>query len=279
MKYKKSDTKKAKELGILSEVKRYMNSGMTKTAASEKVGVSRNTITNIEKRLKTEKLEVENVLVIGDLHEPFCLDGYLEFCKNQYKKYKCNKVVFIGDVIDNHFSSFHATDPDGMGGKQELEHAIKKLEPWVKAFPLANVCIGNHDKMIMRKAFEGGIPKAWIKDYKDVLGAVGWTFKDEFVYNDVVYTHGTNKARAKAKNDLTSVVQGHLHSDFYIDYFVGRNYAIFAMQVGCGVDREAYALAYAKNFPKQAIGCGVVLNNGRQPILCLATLSNNKIVA
>ena len=27
----------------------------------------------------------ENVLVIGDLHEPFCLDGYLEFCINTYK--------------------------------------------------------------------------------------------------------------------------------------------------------------------------------------------------
>ena len=24
------------------------------------------------------------VLVIGDLHEPFCLDGYLEFCKKVY---------------------------------------------------------------------------------------------------------------------------------------------------------------------------------------------------
>ena len=26
------------------------------------------------------------VLVIGDLHEPFCLDGYLEHCQETYAK-------------------------------------------------------------------------------------------------------------------------------------------------------------------------------------------------
>jgi len=31
------------------------------------------------------------------------------------------------------------------------------------------------------------------------------------------------------------------------------------MQVGCGVDWKSYATAYAKNFKKQAIGCGVVI--------------------
>jgi hypothetical protein len=31
------------------------------------------------------------------------------------------------------------------------------------------------------------------------------------------------------------------------------------MQVGCGIDRESYAAAYAKNFKKQAIGVGVVI--------------------
>ena len=43
---------------------------------------------------------MSRVLVIGDIHEPFCLDGYLENCKKQYKDFKCDKVVFIGDIID-----------------------------------------------------------------------------------------------------------------------------------------------------------------------------------
>ena len=73
-----------------------------------------------------------NVLVIGDLHEPFCLDGYLDFCKHIYETQKCNKVVFIGDVIDNHYSSYHETDADGYGGGEELEIAISKIAKRIK---------------------------------------------------------------------------------------------------------------------------------------------------
>src|SRR5210317_2075201 len=79
----------------------------------------------------------ENILIIGDLHEPFCLDGYLDFCKDTYNKYKCNKVIFIGDIIDNHFSSYHETDSNGMGGGDELRFAKKKIAKWYKAFPQA----------------------------------------------------------------------------------------------------------------------------------------------
>ena len=31
------------------------------------------------------------------------------------------------------------------------------------------------------------------------------------------------------------------------------------MQVGCGTDIKSYAAAYAKNFKRQALGCGIVL--------------------
>ena len=64
------------------------------------------------------------VLVIGDLHEPFSLDEYLNHCAEVYAKYNCNRVVFIGDVIDSHYSSYHESDPDGMGAGEELEFAI-----------------------------------------------------------------------------------------------------------------------------------------------------------
>ena len=44
------------------------------------------------------------------------------------------------------------------------------------------------------------------------------------------------------------------------------------MQVGCGIDNKAYAMAYAKNYGKPAIGCGVILNNGKTPINVLMEL-------
>ena len=48
---------------------------------------------------------VNNVLVIGDLHEPFCLDKYLEFCVSKYEQFDCTEVVFIGDCLDNHYEA------------------------------------------------------------------------------------------------------------------------------------------------------------------------------
>jgi hypothetical protein len=43
-----------------------------------------------------------NILFIGDLHESFYLDSYLQFNINLFEKYQCKEVIFIGDVIDAH---------------------------------------------------------------------------------------------------------------------------------------------------------------------------------
>ena len=211
------------------------------------------------------------ILVIGDIHAPFELDGYLDFCQETYAKFNCNQVIFIGDIIDNHYSSYHETDPNGMGGGEELSYAISDVERWADAFPIADVCIGNHDRMIMRKAFTSAIPKEWIKDYNEVLGT-HWNWGERFVYDDVQYIHGEGgTARTRAKNDMMSTVQGHIHTQAYSEWMVGRNFRVFGMQVGCGIDANAYAAAYAKHFKKQAIGCGVVLG-GHTAINCLMEL-------
>ena len=98
------------------------------------------------------------ILVIGDIHAPFELEGYLEFCQETYAKHLCNQVVFIGDIIDNHYTSYHETSSDGLGGADELHHAIEVVNDWKKAFPVADVIIGNHDRMVMRKAQTSDIP-------------------------------------------------------------------------------------------------------------------------
>ena len=53
-----------------------------------------------------------------------------------------------------------------MGGADELDLAISKIAKWYEAFPIATVLIGNHDRMIMRKAQTSAIPSKWIKSYK-----------------------------------------------------------------------------------------------------------------
>ncbi len=211
------------------------------------------------------------ILVIGDIHAPFTLDGYLEFCKDMYARYNCNQVIFIGDIIDNHYASFHATDPDGMGGGDELDVAIEHVRLWSESFPVADVCIGNHDRIIMRKAFDSQIPSRWIKSYNEVLGT-NWNWVEQIVYDDVQYIHGEGgTARTKSKNDMMSTVQGHIHTQAYVEWSVGKMFKIFGMQVGCGIDSKSYAAAYAKNFKKQAIGCGVVIG-GHTAINCMMEL-------
>ena len=163
-------------------------------------------------------------------------------------------------MIDNHFSSYHETDPNGLSGGQELELAIKKLSRWYKEFPIADVLIGNHDRLIMRKAMSSAIPIQWVRDFKDVLDTPNWNFVDRMVYDNVQYVHGeSGTARTKCKADMMSTVQGHLHTQCYTEWVVGQSFKVFGTQVGCGVDHDSYAMAYAKRGKKPAIGCGVII--------------------
>jgi len=237
-------------------------------------------VRNNRYRLKPHEIKVleglriakRNVLVIGDLHEPFCLDEYLDWCIQQYDYWGCTDVVFIGDVIDNHYSSYHETDADGLGGADELELAIKRISRWYKAFPEATVIIGNHDRMIMRKAQTSAIPSKWIKSYKEVLEVPNWEFVDRLEIDGVQYIHGEGgTARTKCRADMQNTVQGHLHTQCYIENYVGQNFRIFGMQVGSGIDHDSYAMAYCKRGKKPAIACGVVLN-GKVPINLLMRL-------
>lgn len=210
------------------------------------------------------KKQESRVLVIGDLHCPFEKQGYLEFCISIYKKWKCNQVIFIGDVIDLHYSSYHEQDPDGFSAGQELELAIKKVSKWYKAFPEATIIIGNHDRIVSRKMFSSGLSKKWMKSYQEVLGVPGWNFVMEYELDNTLYFHGEGaSAAAKARQECKSVVSGHRHSEGYVQYI---NNEVFGLQTGCGIDRHSYAMAYGSAGKKPIISCGIVIA-GREAYL------------
>jgi len=220
-----------------------------------------------------KKAEERRILIIGDLHEPFTKEGYLEHCIMIQQKYQTTHTIFIGDLIDNHYSSFHSTDPDGFGAGDELDRAVRRIKLWYYAFPDADAILGNHDRIIMRQAFSSGLSRRWIKDFGEVLETPTWNFGLEFEYDNVLYIHGEGGggqqgAMAKALNKRKSVVQGHFHTQSHINWNVSDFDRIFGMQIGCGIDDEAYALAYAKyNIRKSILSCGVVLDSGQLPII------------
>ena len=210
----------------------------------------------------------DNILVIGDLHLPFTHKDYLKFCQEQQEKFRCGTVIFIGDIADFHYSSFHPVEPSAMGCTTEYEKMLHELKDWQEAFPKALVTFGNHDLIPFRKGFAGGLSASMMKSWNQLFNAPrGWKFGEKFIIDRVMYTHGTNAAIARMNASRISVVQGHCHSLQYVHWSQSEIDRIFAMQVGCGIDNDSYAFTYGRSFPKKPVlGCGVVLNRGKFPI-------------
>ena len=53
---------------------------------------------NKRKAFENLNKKERRILVIGDLHAPFVLEGYLEHCQEVYANYNCNQVIFIEDI-------------------------------------------------------------------------------------------------------------------------------------------------------------------------------------
>lgn len=213
---------------------------------------------------------MRNTLVIGDTHEPFCLNGYLEFCQRIGKYYKCQRVVHIGDLVDNNSISYHEHDPNGWSPADEMAETDKKLKKWFKAFPKVYLCRGNHDSLVDRKSKTVGLPRRCFKPFRDMWN-LPKEWKDDFSweFDGVLYTHGTGYSGkyshvSAAYDNRMSTVIGHTHSTSGVEYIANTKGLIFGMNVGCGIDEKKYAFEYGKGFRrKPIISCGVVSHTTR----------------
>lgn len=235
----------------------------------------RERIVSIEDMVNTKKDEFvkgnskhskERVLIVGDLHAPFVHRKYLDFVRQTYNEFLCNRVVFIGDVIDNHAMSYHEHNPDGLSAGYEVLQAQKALKPWGELFPDALVCIGNHDELLYRKAVTYGLPSSAFKGFNEIYKTPSsWNWKLSWTIDNVIYQHGTgtsgeNAHRTRALKNRQSTVIGHVHSHAGVVYMASDKDMIFGMNVGCGIDIKSYAMIYGRDFPSRpTLGCGVVL--------------------
>lgn len=208
------------------------------------------------------------VLAISDCHEPFMHRDGIAFLKAVAKKYKTELTVCLGDEIDSHAISVHDTDPDGLSPGNELTAAVAALKAGLyTAFPRALVCTSNHTSRYFRQALRAGIPKAFLKEYRDALQAPkGWTWADDWTIDDVMYTHGEHanseiNALSAAFRMGKSTVQGHVHSKGCIVRGRSRTQSLFAMIAGCLINFDTYAFRYAKgSVARPFLGTGVVLD-------------------
>ena len=209
---------------------------------------------------KNKNNNPKSILVIPDIHAPFTLNGYLEFTKEIYDKYQCDYVIILGDILDNHYSSYHETNPDGFSANEELDKAKSIIKGFYNLYPNAKVTIGNHDRIILRKAFSSGLSKHWVKDIKEVLETHSWDFKEYHIINNILFYHGEGQApNTKAIQEMISCVAGHRHSKSGINFYQSRlGKRIFAMQLGTGINQEAYAFAYNKFGLPSHVNVGVI---------------------
>lgn len=208
------------------------------------------------------------ILCIPDLHEPSSRKGALDFCRELRRKYKTNKTVFIGDVTDSHSISFHAHHPEMPGPKDEHELAYKAIQKWHKAFPKADVVLGNHDRRVIRLAESVSIPAKFLRAYKDIWDTPKWTWADEFIYDEVYYTHGDGcgsglyPAFNLVRQMGMSVCIGHHHSAGGVKWMVNPLRRMFGLDVGSLIDDKAMAFAYGSRTKKRSVLSAAVVLDG-----------------
>jgi hypothetical protein len=84
--------------------------------------------------------------------------------------------------------------------------------------------------------------------------------------DDVYYTHGTgasgiHPAWNKAGSMAMSVVMGHTHARAGIKWRVNPLKRWFAMDVGCGIDNDAFQFVYGREYDnKPILAAGVILD-------------------
>lgn len=215
---------------------------------------------------KIENKGSKVVLTISDMHAPFQHPDHVAFLKWLKEKYRPDEVVCLGDELDAHALSDYDHDPDGMSAGDELVAAIESLQPIYKLFPKVKVCTSNHTARPYRQAYKHGIPRAFLRDYKEFLKAPkGWEWADSWEVDGVIYEHGEgfsgqNAALKAAQANMQSTVIGHVHSFASIQYNANPRHLIFGMNSGCLIDVKKYAFEYGKKHKnKPIIGTGLVI--------------------
>lgn len=208
------------------------------------------------------------VLIIGDTHIPYEHKDYLRFCKAVKNKYNCSIYVHVGDEVDNHAISFHASDCDLPSAGPELEKSKIRLGGWEEEFPGMDILDSNHGSLAVRRFKFHGIPLSYLKPLQEVYETPTWSwYEDILILTKAGYVygcHGKSSSETKLADKVgCSAFQGHFHGKLGYKWEVSSLRDRFNMFVGCGIDRESLAFAYGKNhLPKPALGCGVIDKEG-----------------
>ena len=119
----------------------------------------------------------KRILVISDTHAPYIHPDAIKFLAALKDKYNPDRIIHIGDEVDNHAMSFHPSDASLYSAGDELKKAREVIWKIEELFPKVTVIESNHGSLAYRKALVAGIPKEILRPYKQILDVKHWEWE------------------------------------------------------------------------------------------------------
>lgn len=215
------------------------------------------------------------ILFISDPHFPYQHPDALAFWRAVKQKHKPTRVIFAGDIKDHHADSYHEHDPDLPSAGDEHRLSNRALRALFRLFPKANVLESNHGALPDRKAKTAGLSSEYLRVEKERIKAPkAWTWHKELIVKTarglILFVHGnkaTNKLKLYSLKRGLSIVQGHYHSRFEIEYWNNGRILAFALTSGCLIDDTSPAFDYNKDdVLRPILGCVMIIDGVPQLI-------------
>jgi hypothetical protein len=208
-----------------------------------------------------------NTLIISDTQAPYHHPDALQFLDAVTAIVKPTNVVHVGDLIDGHTLGRFSKHPDAYGPAEEMDRAREFAQQLAARWPRLKICRGNHDERVLTAAHRAGIPTSLIRTLNEVLGTPKWQWSPSWEVpwtggKALVY-HGAKKKGAinRAKQIGQSVICGHWHALFGVEYFQVNGKMAFGMDVGTLSNADSPAMDYARECQfEQILGLAAIVD-------------------
>lgn len=124
-----------------------------------------------------------STLVISDTHAPYHHKDTMKFLLAAQETLELDTAVHVGDIVDNHYTSFHDPEYGAYSPEDELKMARAFCQELEYHFPELLIAEGNHDLLNKRKAKTAGISEACLRSYNDNFGVgKGWDWQESHFF-------------------------------------------------------------------------------------------------
>lgn len=208
-----------------------------------------------------------SILAFSCPHAPYSHPDTIDFLQAVKDIYDCNRIICLGDEVDNAALSRFVKDPNLDSAGTETMKAAAWLKELGEVFPEMDILWSNHGARPYKKAIEAGIPEDFLKTPKEILGAPnGWNWFDKIVLempdgSKCLFRHAISSNIIQAiRANGCNVVQGHHHTKFSCEYTNSDMRSFWGLTVGCLINPAHPAFAYGtSNLSQPILGCAVIV--------------------